>query len=88
MVVLGIGARRRCRDIGLVVPAARHPDLVEVGTAGRIPLRVNRALVDTDLLVVVTSAESGLHGGPAALLGASGAEALRTASRHPCDACR
>src|SRR3954470_11695390 len=49
-------------------------NLVEVGTAGAAPLRINPALVDTDLVVVVTAAETVLHGGPAALVGAAGRE--------------
>lgn len=53
--------------------------LVEVGTANGIPLRVNRTLVETDAVVTVTAAESVLHGGPAALVGAAGPEALRAA---------
>jgi hypothetical protein len=56
--------------------------LVELDGAGRIPLYANRALVETDLVVVVTAAESVLHGGPAALLAASGAEALRAAGAY------
>ena len=42
-----------------------------------MPLRVSRALVETDLIVTVTAAETVLHGGPAALLKACGREALR-----------
>src|SRR5205823_6027411 len=54
-------------------------DLVDLGRAGSIPLRVHPALVETDVVVVVTAAESVLHGGPAALVGASSREALRSA---------
>ena len=54
-------------------------DLVELGRAGSIQLRVHPALVETDVVVVVTAAESVLHGGPAALMGASSREALRSA---------
>ena len=54
-------------------------DLVELGRAGSIPLRVHPALIETDVVVVVTAAESVLHGGPAALVGASSREALRSA---------
>ncbi|TMK25735.1 MAG: DUF2088 domain-containing protein [Actinobacteria bacterium] len=54
-------------------------DLVDLGTAGSLPLRVHPALVETDVVVVVTAAESVLHGGPAALVGASSREALRSA---------
>jgi hypothetical protein len=57
-------------------------DLVELGTAGAVPLRVHPALVQTDLVVVVTAAETVLHGGPAALVGASGPESLRAAGAY------
>jgi hypothetical protein len=58
------------------------PGLVEIGQSGRIPLRVNRCLVETDLVVAVTAAETVLHGGPAALLGAASREALRAAGAY------
>jgi lactate racemase len=58
------------------------PELVQLGESGRIPLRVNRALANTDVIVVVTAAETVLHGGPAALLGAAGREALRAAGAY------
>ncbi len=58
------------------------PNLAELEPAGRIPLRVNRALVETDLVVVVSAAESVLHGGPATLLGAAGPEVLRAAGAY------
>ena len=61
---------------------AAAPDLVDLGTAGRVPLRVNRALVETDLVVVVGAAETVLHGGPAALLAATGAESLRATGAY------
>jgi hypothetical protein len=57
-------------------------DLVEIGVAGSIPLRVHPALVKTDVVVVVTAAETVLHGGPAALVGASGREVLRAAGTY------
>jgi Lactate racemase N-terminal domain len=57
-------------------------DLVELGTAGAVPLRVHPALVRTDLVVVVTAAETVLHGGPAALVGAAGREVLRAAGAY------
>jgi hypothetical protein len=47
-----------------------------------VPLRVNRHLVETDVVVVVTAAETVLHGGPATLLAASGREALRAAGAY------
>ena len=61
---------------------AADPELVELDVPGRIPVRVHKALVETDLVVVVTAAETVLHGGPAALLEASGADALRAAGAY------
>src|SRR5437773_1891396 len=57
-------------------------DLVEIGTSGSIPLRVHPALVRTDVVLVVSAAETVLHGGPAALVGASGREVLRAAGAY------
>ena len=65
----------------VIVHDAEAEDLVEIGTAGSVPLRVSRALVETDLIVTVTAAETVLHGGPAALLKACGREALRADGR-------
>jgi hypothetical protein len=61
---------------------AADPGLADLGVARRVPLRVHRALVETDLVVVVGAAESVLHGGPATLLGAAGPEALRASSAY------
>ena len=61
---------------------AESPDLVELEASGRVPLQVHPALVNTDLVVTVTAAETVLHGGPAALLGAAGSEALRAADAY------
>jgi hypothetical protein len=63
--------RRRFRG-RLVVHDAEDEQLVDLGDG----ICVNAALVDTDLVVVVSAAESILHGGPAVLLGASSADAL------------
>jgi hypothetical protein len=63
----------------VIVHDAEAEDLVELGHAGNVPLRVNRALVETDLVVTVTAAETVVHGGPSALLAASGRESLRAA---------
>jgi hypothetical protein len=57
-------------------------DLVELGSSGSVPLRAHPALVRTDVVVVVTAAETVLHGGPAALVGASGPEALRASNAY------
>jgi hypothetical protein len=66
----------------VVVHDAESPELIHLGDEGRIPLRVNPALVETDLVATVTAAETVLHGGPAALLGAAGPEALRAAGSY------
>ena len=55
-------------------------DLIHLGDVDGTPLRVHRSLTETDLVVCVTAAETVLHGGPGALLGACGPEALRAAS--------
>lgn len=87
LVAGGLQRRATPRDIGplfppefrrrfrgrLVVHDVERDDLVEVGPG----LRVNPALVETDLVLVVSAAETVLHGGPAALLGAASPEALR-----------
>jgi hypothetical protein len=61
---------------------AEAEDLVELAWDGNVPLRVHRALVETDVVVVVTAAESVLHGGPAALLAAACGETLRAAQAY------
>ena len=61
---------------------AEDPDLVDVGASGNVQLRVNRALLDTDLVLTVSAAESVLHGGPGLLLGAAGSDALRAAEAY------
>ena len=67
--------RRRFRG-RLIVHDVEADDLVDLGDADDVWLRANRALVDTDVVVTVTAAETVLHGGPAALLGATGRESL------------
>lgn len=93
LVAGGLARRTSPREIGLLVPPdfrrrfrgrvvvhdAEADDLVELGLAGNVKLRVNPALVETDLVVTVTAAETVLHGGPSALLNASGRESLRAA---------
>jgi hypothetical protein len=66
----------------VVVHDVENPELLALDEAAQPPLRVNRLLVETDLVVVVTAAESVLHGGPAALLAAAGAEAQRAAGAY------
>jgi hypothetical protein len=66
----------------VVVHDVEGPDLLQVEGAATPPFRVNPALVETDLVVVVSAAESVLHGGPAALLAAAGAGELRAAGAN------
>jgi hypothetical protein len=97
LLVAGGLARRAGHELleGLVSPTfarrfhghvevhdVERDDLVDVGTAGPVPLRVHPALTQTDVVVVVTAAETVLHGGPAALVGAAGPEALRAAGAY------
>jgi len=96
LVAGGLGRRMAQRDLdtlvtpelarrfhgNVVVHDVEDPDLVTVADGSRPPLRVNRALVDTDLVVVVTAAETVLHGGPAALLAAAGADAARASGAY------
>jgi lactate racemase-like protein len=69
--------RRRFRG-RVIVHDAEAEDLVELG-AGNVSLRVAPALVETDLVVVVTAAETVVAGGPGALLGCASSEAIRAA---------
>lgn len=96
LVAGGLNRRAGQRELeALVAPAsarrfhgrvevhdAEASDLVHLADAGRTPLRVNRLLVETDLVVCVTAAETVLHGGPGALVGACGPEALRASTAY------
>jgi hypothetical protein len=64
----------------VVVHDAEDPAMVEIGSSGDVPLRVARALAETDAVVTVGAAQTLLHGGPASLLAASSAETVRGAS--------
>jgi Lactate racemase N-terminal domain len=91
LVAGGLQRRTTPREIGLLVPPefrrrfrgrvivhdAEAEDLVDLGSVGNVPVRVHPALVETDVVVTVTAAETVLNGGPAALLKACGREALR-----------
>ncbi|HZC31021.1 MAG TPA: lactate racemase domain-containing protein [Gaiellaceae bacterium] len=96
LLATGLARRTSQRDLGSLVPPelarrfhgrvvvhdVEDPELVVVDETSRPPLRVNRVLVETDLIVVVTAAETVLHGGPAALLAATGADAQRAAGAY------
>lgn len=61
---------------------AEAENLVELGSSGSVELRAHPSLVETDLVVTVTAAETVLNGGPSALLGAANASALRCAGAY------
>jgi Lactate racemase N-terminal domain len=96
LVAGGLARRAGSRELeGLVPPEfarrfhgqvevhdAESPDLVEIGSVGVVPLRVNPSLLRADVVVTVTAAETVVNGGPAALVAASGTEALRTADAY------
>jgi Lactate racemase N-terminal domain len=63
----------------LAVHDAADPALVGI-PEGAPRVRLARELVETDLVVVVSAAETVLHGGPATLLAAADAETQRRAS--------
>jgi hypothetical protein len=88
-------AERELEQLGVVSPGfarrfrgrvevhdVEDSHLVELGRIGNVPLRVSRHLVETDVIVVVTAAETVLHGGSAALVAASGRETLRAAGAY------
>jgi hypothetical protein len=93
LVAGGLTRRAGHRELELLVPPqfarrfhgrvevhdAESDDLVDLGTR---PFRVNPALIETDVVVTVTAAETVLHGGAAALLGASGSKTLRAADAY------
>jgi lactate racemase len=93
LVAAGLARRPGQRELEFIVPPelarrftgrvevhdAERPELVELGHDDSVSLRANPALVETDAVVVLSSAETLLHGGPATLLAAAGPEAIRAA---------
>jgi hypothetical protein len=67
---------------GVEIHDVERPDLVEVGWESGVPLRVNPTLVETDAVVVVSSAETVLHGGPGTLMAATAPETIRAAGAY------
>jgi Lactate racemase N-terminal domain len=94
LVAAGLARRPGPREIGMLVPPefrrrfrgkvvvhdVERGDLSDLGEHEGIPLRVSPQLTETDAVLVVSAAETVLHGGPATLLAAGGTEALRAAS--------
>jgi hypothetical protein len=66
----------------VAVHDAEDPALRRLGESGDIELRVHPALLDTDVVVTVSAAETVLHGGPAMLLAAAGPAAQRAAGAY------
>jgi len=67
----------------VVVHDASSPDLLPLELRGAAPVRINGALLDADLIVCVTAAETSERGGACALLGACAAEAISSAPPAP-----
>jgi hypothetical protein len=66
----------------VVIHDAEDPDLIDLGAAGSAPLRVSPALIETDLVLTVSAAETVLHGGPSTLTGAAGSATLRACGAY------
>ena len=93
LVAGGLGRRAGSRELeALLAPTAARgfrgrvevhdaesEELAPFGEAAGNELRVNPLLLETDLVVTVTAAETVLHGGPAALVRATNARAVRGA---------
>jgi Lactate racemase N-terminal domain len=79
--VVSPGFARRFRGT-VAIHDAEDPELVALEPVGTTPLSVHPALLDTDLVLTVSGAETVLDGGPALLLGSSGAQALRSATAY------
>jgi len=94
LVACGLARRASQRDVtALVTPEfarrfhgrvvvhdAADPALVPIDETEEPAIRVAPSLVETDLVVVLSAAETVLHGGPATLLAAANAEAQRRAT--------
>ena len=78
----GLLRPERAREFhgSVVVHDCEGDDLVPLGDVAGTPIHVSRALTEADLIVLVTAAETVLHGGPASLLGACGPELPRHAT--------
>jgi hypothetical protein len=75
----------RARDFrgSVVVHDASSPDLLPLELQDAAPVRIHNALLDADLIVCITAAETSERGGACALLGACSAEAISSAPPAP-----
>ena len=67
----------------VVVHDAASPDLRELEIAGGEPVAIHSAVVDADLVVCVTAAETSEQGGSCVLLASCGARAIESAAPAP-----
>jgi hypothetical protein len=67
----------------VVVHDASSPELLPLELQGAAPVGIHRALLDADLVVCVTAAETSERGGACALLGACAAEAISSSPPAP-----
>jgi Lactate racemase N-terminal domain len=91
LVATGLSRRPSPHEIGMLVPPefrrrfrgrlmvhdAEAESLIELDPIAGLPLRISPALLETDLVVTVTAAETVLSGGPSALVRACSREVLR-----------
>ena len=61
---------------------AESPDLVPVSLAGSREARVHPSLIETDLILTISAAETVLHGGAGLFVGASDAATVRRADAY------
>ena len=64
----------------VVVHDVEDPTLVEIGTHGERTLRISPEIVNADVVVSVSGAETVVHGGPGVLLACGGPDVLRERS--------
>ena len=95
LVAGGLARRTAEREVDQFVPPAfarrfrgsvevhdaESPDLVPLPIEGR-DVRVHPALLETDLVLTVSAAETVLHGGPSLLVGASDPRTIRSADAY------
>ncbi len=96
LVAGGLARRTARRDVDQLVPPelarrfrgavevhdAESPELVPVDGDGLRDIRVHPALLDTDLVLTLSAAETVLHGGTGLLVGAADAATIRAAGAY------
>jgi hypothetical protein len=96
LVAGGLARRTARRDVDLLVPPefarrfrgavavhdASSPDLVSLSIQTTREVRIHPSLVETDLILTVSAAETVLHGGPGLLVNACDAATIRSADAY------